>query len=170
METGRDVRVLVVEDNAGDLDVILDSLRRCGLGGAVRVARGGQEALDFLFGRGQFQNRRRFPLPDLMLLDLNMPVVDGHCVMRAIEQSEELRRIPVLVLCMSEHEGYRAMNFRSRPNDFLVKPVTRESLADLPWRLRNWTLRLDMPDPFGNDDEGIPPTQPRGPMQAASRM
>ncbi len=169
METGKDVRVLVVEDNAGDLARALDALRWCGLGGAVRVARGGQEALDLLFGRGQFHNRRRFPLPDLLLLDLNMPAVDGHCVMRAIKQSEELRRIPVLALCMSEHEGHRAMSCPSRPNDFLVKPVTRESLADLPWRLRNWTLRLDMPDAFGDDDDGMPPTPPRGGMQAASQ-
>jgi CheY-like chemotaxis protein len=157
MDTSGNVRILLVDDNASDLASVAEALRWCGLGGAVRIARGGQEALDYLFGRGQFHNRRRFPLPHLLLLDLNMPAVDGYHVLETIRLHEELRRIPVVVLCMSAHEGYRAMAFKSRPNDFLVKPVSRESLWDLPRRLRNWSLRLDLPDdPQPGSDPGLP--------------
>jgi two-component system response regulator len=146
MDTAGDVRILLVEDDARDLELTLDALRRRDLGRDIRVARGGQEALDFLFGRGLFHNRRRHPLPDLVLLDLNMPAVDGYKVLRLMRQCEELRRIPVIVLGMSEHEGRRAMAGGARPNAYLVKPLSKESLADLPQLMRNWTLRLDLPD------------------------
>jgi CheY-like chemotaxis protein len=151
MDSSPNVRILLVDDNARDLESVAEALRWCGLGDAVRIARGGQEALDYLFGRGQFHNRRRFPLPQLLLIDLNMPAVDGYQVLETIKQCDELCRIPAVALCMSAQEGYRAMAFRARPNDFLVKPISRESLWDLPRRLRNWSLRLDLPDDLDND-------------------
>lgn len=123
MDTGRDIRILLVDDNAADVERTLNMLRRCGLDTAVEVARGGQEALDRLLGRGQFQDRCRYPLPDLILLDLNMPVVDGYAVLRQVKQVENLKGIQVIVLCMSEEEVHRAMGYESRANSYLVKPV-----------------------------------------------
>jgi two-component system, response regulator len=172
MDTARDVRILLVDDDAQELEITLDALRRRGLGQAVHVARGGQEALDFLFGRGQFHNRRRHPLPDLVLLDLNMQAVDGFKVLRLMKECEELRRIPVIVLCTSVREGRRAMAGSARPNDYLVKPLSRDSFAGLSRRIRNWNLRLDFPDAFerGEDEAGRATGPPKDPLQAASRL
>lgn len=143
MET--EIRILLVDDDAADLQQTLEALRRRCLGHAVRTARGGQEALDFLFGRGLFHLRRRFPLPDVILLDLNMPGTDGFAVLRQVRQAEALRRIPVVALCTSQCEGERGMSCEFRANGYVVKPVIFESLSTLSQRIENWTLRLDLP-------------------------
>jgi two-component system response regulator len=147
MSTDANLRILLVDDDGAELERTHDALRRSGLAERLLVAHGGQEALDYLFGRGQFYARRRFPLPALILLDLNMPVIDGHAVLRQIRGCDELRRIPVIVLCTSESEGERAMEHAARANGYLVKPVTFESLASLERQVGNWTLRLDLPEP-----------------------
>ena len=128
MDANRDIRILLVDDDAADVERTLGMLRRCGLEAAVQVARGGQEALDHLFGRGQFQDRIRYPLPDLIFLDLNMPVVDGYAVLRQVRQVENLKGIQVIVLCMSEEEGNRAMAYDGRANSYLVKGSALEKL------------------------------------------
>ena len=143
MET--EIRILLVDDDPGDLERTLEALRRRCLGNAVRTARGGQEALDYLFGRGQFHARRRYPLPDVILLDLNMPGTDGFAVMRQVRQVEALRRIPVVALCTTESEGERALKCEFHANRYVVKPVTFESFSDLSQQIENWTLRLDLP-------------------------
>ena len=148
MESSRELRILLIDDQPNDIETTLEALRRRGLATAARVARGGQEALDYLFGHGHFGNRGKHPLPDLILLDLNMPAVDGHAVLRGLKESESLRRIPVIVLCTSELEGLRAVACSSRANDFLVKPIPTDSFHDLTRQIRNWTLRLDLPEPY----------------------
>lgn len=149
METGREIRILLVDDDLVDLERTMEALRRRGLASNLRIARGGQEALDYLFGRGQFQARRYYPIPDLILLDLNMPAIDGYGVLGRARQAPSLRRIPVVALCMSEQEGERAMACEVRANSYLVKPITFESFANLAQQLDNWTLHLDLPPPSG---------------------
>jgi two-component system response regulator len=148
MKSEENLRILLIDDHPTDLAATLDALRKRGWASGVRTARGGQEALDYLFGHGDFANRRRHPLPALILLDLNMPSVDGHAVLCRLKQDESLRRIPVIVLCLSELEGLRAVACSSRPSDFLVKPVTADCFCDLAQQVCNWTLRLDRPEPY----------------------
>jgi two-component system, response regulator len=125
------MRILLVDDNPSDVAQSLDTLRAHGLCRAVRVARGGQEALDFLLGRGQFQDRRRHPLPDLVLLDLNMPRVDGFRVLRQMRRSESLKRIPVVALCRSAEEALRAVAGETRASDCIVKPLAATDVERL---------------------------------------
>jgi two-component system response regulator len=146
MET--EIRILLVDDDRAELLRTLEALRRRCLANSVRTARGGQEALDYLFGRGQFHARRRYPLPNVILLDLNMPGTDGFAVLRQVRQSEDLRRIPVVALCATESEGERAMTCEHRANRYALKPVTFESFADLAQQIENWTLRLDLPERY----------------------
>lgn len=145
MESGTHLRILLIDDNPVDVAETVDSLAQQGFDAAVRVARGGQEALDYLFGRGQFQARRRHPLPDLVLLDLNMPLPDGYGVLRQLQENESLRRIPVVILCMSEAEARRASDHGLRANHFLVKPICASAISELRRLYDNWTLRLDLP-------------------------
>jgi len=140
------MRILLVDDNPSDVAQSLEALRAHGLARSVRVARGGQEALDLLFGRGQFADRRRHPLPDLVLLDLNMPRVDGLRVLRQMRRNETLKRIPVVALCRSAEEALRAVAGEVRANDCIVKPLAVADLERLGQGYRNWTLRLDLPE------------------------
>ena len=131
IESPKDIRILLVDDDFADAEHTLEALSIHGLGEAVRIARGGQEALDYLFGHGQFAARRRYPMPDLVLLDLNMPGTDGFAVLRQVRRSEGLRRIPVIALCTSVEDGARCMTSASPADRYIVKPVTVDDLSGL---------------------------------------
>jgi CheY-like chemotaxis protein len=129
------MRILLVDDNSTDVAQSLEALRARGLACSVVVARGGQEALDLLLGRGQFQDRRLYPLPDLVLLDVNMPRVDGFRVLDEMRRREALKRIPVVALCRSAEEALRAITGEARANDCLVKPLAPSDFDGLEQRL-----------------------------------
>src|SRR5258707_9285737 len=95
-------RILLVEDNRMDVEVTLDAFREARLMNVVRVAATGTAALDYLMGRGQFADREAYPLPDLILLDLKLPGVDGFQVLREIKAAPILKRLPVVILTSSK--------------------------------------------------------------------
>jgi CheY-like chemotaxis protein len=124
-------RILIVDDESSALERTLQAIRRLGRGYEARIAVGGFEAIDYLLGRGRFHERRRHPLPDLVLLKFAMLPIDGGSVLRRINHLEHLRHIPVVALCESEHERQRAMSSEARADAYLVKPLSPESLEDL---------------------------------------
>jgi CheY-like chemotaxis protein len=133
-------RILVVDDDRQELDRTLDAIRRHGAGYEARIALGAFEALDYLLGRGRFHERRRHPLPDVILLDLGMAPLDGLAVLRRIKPIDFLRRIPVVILCDSEQERERAMRDASGACACVVKPISPESFNDLMQQAIPWTL------------------------------
>src|SRR5712692_4051735 len=94
----RELDILLVEDNQDDMDLALHALRREKLANSIFVARDGEEALDFLFCRGAFAQRSFEHPPKLVLLDLKLPKISGHDVLRAIKADKRTRSIPVVVL------------------------------------------------------------------------
>ena len=88
-----------------DVELTLDAFRERRLDNVIHTASNGQAAMDYLLGLGDFADRKKHPLPDLILLDLKMPIMDGHEVLSRIKQSETLKRIPVIVLTSSSEEG-----------------------------------------------------------------
>jgi CheY-like chemotaxis protein len=124
-------RILVVDDDPGTLELTLDAIRRLGLGYEARVACGGFEALDYLLGRGRFHERRRHPLPDLILMNLNMAPIDGATVLKRIKPVDFLREIPVVALCLTEEQRMRAMVDHIRADAYVVKPLSPSMFRDL---------------------------------------
>ena len=104
-----------------------------------------RESLDLLFGDGLFR-RRRIPVPDLVVVDTGLRDVAASAVIRRIRNDWRLHRVAVLLLCANALEGERAMCARDRPNAYLVKPVTTAAFAEIVRQVRNWSLRLDLPD------------------------
>src|SRR6266850_966417 len=131
MDTTRGPRIMVVDDDHKELDRTLEAIRKHGVGYEARIARGGFEALDYLFGRGRFHERLRHPLPDLILLDFDMAPLDGLEVFRRIREADHLPRIPVAILCKSEHERERAAQQAAGACAFVVKPMTPEGFDDI---------------------------------------
>jgi CheY-like chemotaxis protein len=131
---------MVIDDDLQDLDRTLEGIRRLGFGYEARIALGGFEALDYLLGRGRFHERRRHPLPDLILLDLGMQPLDGLAVLRRIKDVEFLRRIPVVILCNSEPERERVMRDAVPECAYAVKPMSPGNLEDLLRDAHQWTL------------------------------
>ena len=104
-----------------------------------------RESLDLLFGDGIFRGRRT-AAPDLVVIDTGLRDIDGYAVLRRLRNDWRLRRVPVVFLCASASEGERAMSGPDRPNTYLVKPVSSAAFAEVVRQVRNWSLRLDLPE------------------------
>ena len=137
----KDPRILLVEDDHTDRDKTLEALRKYGLGYEVRVVTGGQEALDYLLGRGRFHERRRHPLPDLVLLDMSLAPIDGLRVLARIRENASLKSLPVIILCSTPEERSRAMVESVQAHAFAMKPVSPDDMRDL--------VRLTYPSAVG---------------------
>ncbi len=136
--------ILLVEDNRMEVELTLDAFRVARLAHRIEVAGNGKQALDYLFGAGAYAERRRYPLPDLILLDLKMPGVDGFEVLRRLKADSTLRRLPVVVLTSSSEEGDLAASYDIGANSYLVKPVSFKDFVDVVRRIDHYWLRLNV--------------------------
>lgn len=107
-----------------------------------------RETIDLLFGEGIFRGRR-LQAPDLILIDASRADPSPYATLGRLRNDWRLRHVPVVFLCASEAEGERAMSGADRPHAFLVKPVRREAFAEVVRQVRNWSLRLDLPEDPG---------------------
>ncbi|MCC6748467.1 MAG: response regulator [Deltaproteobacteria bacterium] len=120
--------ILLVEDAAEDIRATEEALRELRLPHRLQVCRDGQEALDRVRRRGQHETS---PRPDLVLLDLNLPMVGGHEVLAALKNDPELRQIPVLVLSSSASSSDRDRALALGANTYLTKPVDFDEFLGL---------------------------------------
>jgi CheY-like chemotaxis protein len=115
-------RILMVEDDPKDVELTLTALEEYNLANEVVVTRDGEEALDYLFCRGNFKGRTS-ENPAVLLLDLKLPKVDGLEVLQHIKSDEKLRLIPVVVLTSSREERDMVASYKLGVNAYVVKPV-----------------------------------------------
>ncbi len=128
MQNSPRMKVLVVEDSPTDVKIIERTLERSAIKCDLFFTIDGAEALEFLFQRGDFSD---VPRPDLILLDLNLPKVDGFEVLEEIKQDEQLRRIPVVVLTVSPREEDAVRAYDSGAASYMTKPVNRKDFEKL---------------------------------------
>jgi two-component system, response regulator len=121
--------ILLVEDNADDEALVLRSLRKVNIANEVMVAHDGAEALEFLNAEGRYAGRDAWDLPALVLLDLNLPRVDGMEVLARMRDDDRTRYIPVVVLTSSSEEEDRVRSYRNGANSFVRKPVAFSDFA-----------------------------------------
>lgn len=126
----RDVkRILLAEDNPNDVELTLSALDEHNLANEVVVARDGEEALDYLYRRGEFKMREPGN-PTVVLLDLKMPKVDGLEVLRQIKSEPSLKAVPVVVLTSSREERDIVESYELGVNAYVVKPVDFHEFVD----------------------------------------
>lgn len=139
--------ILIVEDNPDDEAMILRALRKNHVGNGIAVVRDGAEALDYLFAGGAHAGRDAGALPQVVLLDLRLPKVDGMQVLRRIREDERTRRLPVVVFTSSDEERDIVESYEQGVNSYVRKPVDfREFLeavrdVGLYWLLLNRPAR-----------------------------
>ena len=120
---GEAVEMLLVEDDPDHAELIIRGLEDNLVVNRIHHLEDGEAALDYLFRRGKYSNEDTSPRPHLILLDLRLPKVDGLQVLREIKATEDLRRIPVVVLTTSEADDDIGQAYDNQANSYLVKPV-----------------------------------------------
>ena len=128
---GRPFNLLLVEDNPDHAELARRSLELFPGTNFFHHVEDGESALDYLFGRGHYADRVRFPAPDLVLLDLRLPRMDGLEVLRHVKSHPTLCHTPVVVLTTSDAERDAAQAYEYHANRFITKPVGFEQLSQL---------------------------------------
>jgi CheY-like chemotaxis protein len=123
--------LLLVEDNPDHAELIRRQLEQFSAGVRLHHVEDGEAALDYIFGKNNFADRERFPAPDVVLLDLRLPRVDGLEVLRLVKTQPQFDRLPIVVLTSSDAENDVARSFELRADGFLTKPIERETLQKI---------------------------------------
>ena len=139
--------ILLVEDNPRDEALTLRALRKSNIVNDVVVARDGVEALDYLFGTGAHEGRDLDAMPQLVLLDLKLPKVDGLQVLQRIRADERTRRLPVVIFTSSSEEEDLIKSYDLGANSYVRKPVDFEQFLDATRQLGLYWLVLNQVAP-----------------------
>ena len=139
--------LLLVEDNQDDVDLTLHALRRSGVAARVEIARDGEEALSFLFARGAHAGRDAADLPQLVLLDINLPKRSGLEVLREIRSHPATRLLPVAMLSTSVEGRDVAASYGGGANSYVRKPVDFGDFVEATRQLGLYWLVLNEPPP-----------------------
>ncbi|MDX1584961.1 MAG: response regulator [Thermoanaerobaculia bacterium] len=118
----KDIEILIVEDNEHDLELTMRALKKHKISNRVLALRDGEEAIDYLFRRGEFEERDDSK-PKVIFLDLKLPKIDGLEVLERIKEDPETRGIPVVMLTSSAEETDRLRSYDLGVNSYVVKPV-----------------------------------------------
>lgn len=124
-----EVEILLVEDNANDLDLAVRALRRHNLANRVLALGDGEAALDFIFARGEYNGRNIDDHPRVIFLDLKLPKIDGIDVLREVKSDPRTRSIPIVVVTSSEEERDRVVSYDLGANSYVVKPIDFQSFS-----------------------------------------
>ncbi len=140
-----DVEILLVEDNAADVELTLHAFQKFNLSNKLHVVRDGAEALDFIFCRGEYEGRKLENGPKVVLLDIKLPKVDGIEVLRQVKADERTRKIPVVMLTSSAEESDIVNGYHYGANSYIVKPVGFQQLTEAVREIGMYWLILNTP-------------------------
>ncbi len=145
MSGKQEVTILLVEDDPGHARLIEKNLRRSNITNEIVPLSNGQQAVDYLFGEGAYANAKR-PSPMLVLLDLNMPMLDGYQVLRRMKSDERTRRIPVVILTTTDDAREVQRCYDLGCNVYITKPVDYEQFAEAIRKIGLFLSVVTVPD------------------------
>ena len=131
--------ILLVEDNEGDILLTKEAFEECKVKTEITIARNGKEALDFLFNKGEYADVRK---PDLILLDINIPIYNGHEVLKQIKADSELKKIPVIMLTTSSNQKDIDRAYENHCNSYVKKPLNIDEFLSAILKIEEFWLQL----------------------------
>jgi CheY-like chemotaxis protein len=145
--TGSPVTILMADDDPDDRQLTREAFEEAKLANELRFVENGEELLDYLCRRGKYTDPASSPRPGLILLDLNMPKIDGREALAKIKADPELRRIRVVVLTTSKAEEDVFRTYDLSASSYITKPVTFDTLVDVVRTLgKYWLEIVELPD------------------------
>ncbi len=139
--------ILIIEDNDVDFEITTRAFRKAKIANQIQRCEDGDLALDYLYHRGDYVDSNKFPTPSVILLDLNLPGIDGREVLQKIKIDEHLKRIPVIVLTTSNDKRDIEECYRLGANSYVQKPVQFERFLDAIIRLTDYWLGISILPP-----------------------
>jgi CheY-like chemotaxis protein len=152
IETHKIIKILLVEDNPDDVDITKRALKEARIINKLWVARDGQEALDFLQHQGTYQDPSSSPKPGLILLDINLPKLNGVEVLKIIKNDPGLKRIPVVMLTVTKRDEDIIKSYNNGCNSFIQKPVNFESFVEVAKQISLYWGLLNILPPNGSQE------------------
>ena len=143
----KDKIILLVEDNPDDVDLAIRALKKNNILNEVVVAEDGAEALDYLFGTGKYEGRDMSIMPEVILLDLKLPKIDGLEVLKHLRADERTRLLPVVILTSSTEEQDVINGYKFGANSYIQKPVDFDQFMEAVKHLGLYWLVLNEPPP-----------------------
>lgn len=144
---GKSITILIADDDAEDRMLVKDALEENRIVNNIHFVENGEDLLDYLFNKGNFTDKNKYPVPDIILLDLNMPRKDGREALKDIKADAALRIIPVVVLTTSKAEEDIIRSYDLGVSSFITKPVTFNSLVEIMKTLsRYWFEIVELPN------------------------
>jgi CheY-like chemotaxis protein len=144
----RPIEILMVEDSAGDAELMLDFLEQSKVKNRIHWVRDGEEAMAFLHRKGEYADK---PMPELILLDLNLPRKDGREVLSEVKTDPQLAHIPVVILTSSKSETDIVRSYRLQANCYITKPVDLDQFVKVIRSIDEFWLSVVRLPPNGGD-------------------
>lgn len=142
MTGSKPISILVADDDADDRMLIADAFEEARLNNPVDFVQDGVDLMEYLRREGKYEDRKKDPLPGLILLDLNMPRMDGRAALGEIRSDEALRKIPIVILTTSKSEEDIIRTYDLGVNSFITKPVTFDGLVDVVQVLSRYWIEI----------------------------
>lgn len=139
------IEILIVEDNPSDAELTMRTLEKNNLSNNILWLKDGEQALDFLKGKGEYEGRNVKSKPKVIFLDLKLPKIDGFEVMQEIRSSENLKKIPVVMMTSSQQQKDRLKGYETGVNSYVVKPLDFQEFTEAINDVGYYWLVLNQP-------------------------
>jgi len=137
--------ILLVEDEEAHAELTGRAIRKAGNANRVDVVIDGEKALDYVFNRGKYADKNKYPTPGLILLDIKLPGIDGIEVLKRIKEDSVLKKIPVIMLTTSEREEDICQSYSHYANSYLTKPVGYKEFEEKIMQIDFYWMILNKP-------------------------
>jgi two-component system response regulator len=137
--------ILIVEDEEAHAELTKRAIRKAGNANRIDIVPDGEQALDYLFNRGEYSNKTEYPLPGLVLLDIKLPGIDGIEVLKLIKEDPHLKKTPVIMLTTSEREEDVSEAYMHYANSYLTKPVGYKEFEEKVRQIDFYWMLLNRP-------------------------